>query len=97
MMNDQTFLSIHEAAGLLRVSPWTVRGWLKSGKLPGLKAGTRVLVKKDELLRFLRPRAVVSRNVTARDQNDYRRIFGTLSRSRAASRKSVARTLPPTP
>ena len=41
--------SIDEAAGLLGISPWTVRGYIRDGKLPSVRLGRRVLLTEDAL------------------------------------------------
>jgi excisionase family DNA binding protein len=38
-------VSVPEAANLLRVSHWTIRAWLRTGKLARVKAGARTLVR----------------------------------------------------
>ncbi len=45
--------SVDEAAGLLAISPWTVRGYIKTGKLKPVRLGRRVLLAEDELERFV--------------------------------------------
>jgi excisionase family DNA binding protein len=40
-------LSIEKAAVRLSVSQWTIRNWIRSGKLPSVKLGSRVLVPSD--------------------------------------------------
>lgn len=47
------YLSVAEAADLARVSPYTIRRWVKHGALTRHEAGTRVLVKRDELEKHL--------------------------------------------
>jgi excisionase family DNA binding protein len=42
-----------EAADLLKVSPETVRLWLKEGELKGLKVGTSWRVKQEDIEAFL--------------------------------------------
>jgi excisionase family DNA binding protein len=37
--------SVEEAAGLLGISPWTVRSYIKTGKLKPVRLGRRVLVE----------------------------------------------------
>lgn len=52
--NDQTsYLSVAEAAAHARVSPGTIRRWVRRGELTRHEAGSRVLVKRDELERLL--------------------------------------------
>lgn len=38
-MTADQLLTTDEAAALLRVEPWTVREWAKTGRLRGLKPG----------------------------------------------------------
>ena len=45
--------SINEAAGLLGISPWTVRSWVKAGKLRPVRLGRRVLLSEAELERLI--------------------------------------------
>lgn len=52
-VNDSEYLSVAEAAALARVAPGTIRRWVRHGELTRHEAGARVLVKRDELERFL--------------------------------------------
>jgi excisionase family DNA binding protein len=45
--------SVVEAAELLRISPWTVRGYIRDGILKPVRLGRRVLVEETELERFV--------------------------------------------
>jgi excisionase family DNA binding protein len=45
--------NINEAAGLLGISPWTVRAYIRAGKLSPVRLGRRVLVEEAELERFV--------------------------------------------
>jgi excisionase family DNA binding protein len=49
----QQLRTIDEAAGLLRISKWTVRAYIKAGKLRPVRLGRRVLVEETELERFV--------------------------------------------
>ncbi len=49
------FLSVQEAAELLRVSPRTVYGWVTQRLVPHRKAGRRVIFLESELLDFTKP------------------------------------------
>ena len=51
--NDE-YLSPEQAASVARVSPATVRRWVREGKLPGHHAGRRVRVKRSELESLMR-------------------------------------------
>lgn len=46
-------LTIEEAARELRLSPLTVRRWVRAGKLRGVWLGNRWRVPRDELVRLL--------------------------------------------
>ena len=45
--------SIEEAAGLLRISKWTVRAYIRDGKLQAVRLGRRVLLEEAELERLV--------------------------------------------
>jgi excisionase family DNA binding protein len=47
------YLSVAEAAALARVSPYTIRRWVKAGAITRHEAGARVLVRRDELEKHL--------------------------------------------
>jgi excisionase family DNA binding protein len=47
-------LSVAEAASLARVTTYTIRRWVKRGELTRFEAGTRVLVKRDEIEALLK-------------------------------------------
>ena len=49
----QPLKSIEEAAALLGISKWTVRSYIKAGKLKPVRIGRRVLLPEDELERFV--------------------------------------------
>jgi excisionase family DNA binding protein len=49
----QPLKSIEQAAGLLGISPWTVRSFVRSGKLKPVRLGRRVLLAEDELERLI--------------------------------------------
>jgi len=45
--------SVEEAAELLGISPWTVRAYIRDGRLRPVRFGRRVLVEETELERFI--------------------------------------------
>jgi excisionase family DNA binding protein len=45
--------SVDEAAELVRVSHWTIRTWIRTGKLRGSKFGKRRVIRESELQRVL--------------------------------------------
>lgn len=47
------YLSVAEAASLARVTPGTIRRWVRAGELTRHEAGARVRVRRDELEKFL--------------------------------------------
>lgn len=49
----QPLRSVEQTAELLGISKWTVRSYIKTGKLNFVKLGRRVLVEEAELERFV--------------------------------------------
>ena len=47
-------LTIEEAAEELKVQPKTVREWLRTGRLEGIKAGRLWRIRREEWERFLK-------------------------------------------
>ncbi len=45
--------SVEASAELLSISPWTVRKYIKLGKLRPVRIGRRVLLEEAELQRFI--------------------------------------------
>jgi excisionase family DNA binding protein len=43
-----------------QISPWTLRSWIRLGKLRSYKAGSRVILKREDLEAFLKAREVQS-------------------------------------
>jgi excisionase family DNA binding protein len=52
-MSEPLTLGIREAARLLSISHWSVRRWIRLGKLPAVKLGRRVLVEVAALQRLI--------------------------------------------
>jgi excisionase family DNA binding protein len=52
-MSGDIFLTVREAAALTKVTPWTVRKWIRDGKIKGYKAGGRRLLRKAELFKMI--------------------------------------------
>jgi excisionase family DNA binding protein len=46
-------LSVEDAACRLAISPWTLRGLLRAGKLNPVRIGRRILVSESDLERFI--------------------------------------------
>ena len=53
LTNDKEFLRIPEVARILRLSRETVYKFIEDGLLPRYKVGGSVLIKIDDLLKFL--------------------------------------------
>lgn len=51
MQNE--LLTIEEVAELLRVSPYTVRKYLRQGQFPGIKVGGQWRVRKTDLEAYI--------------------------------------------
>jgi excisionase family DNA binding protein len=51
--NMNALKSVDEAAGLLGISPWTVRAWIREGRLRPVRLGRRVLLSEAELERLV--------------------------------------------
>ena len=45
--------SVEEAAGILGISKWTVRSYIREGKLQPVRIGRRVLLAEEEIERFV--------------------------------------------
>jgi excisionase family DNA binding protein len=53
MADDRILYNVTEAARVLSLSPWTLRRWIKEGKLESVRLGRRVLITVDELSRLV--------------------------------------------
>lgn len=53
MQNEPLLLSLQQAAAKLSLSIWTLRGWIKNGKLRCVRLGSRVLVEPGELEKLI--------------------------------------------
>ena len=53
-MEKKEVLDVEEVADLLSVSPWTVRGQARLGRLPGRKVGKEWRFSRQGLLEWLR-------------------------------------------
>lgn len=52
-VETEKLLTVGEVAARVRVSEWTVRRWLKTGELDGMKVARKWRVRPDALRRFL--------------------------------------------
>ena len=48
------FYTIPETAQALRVTPQTIRAWIKQGKLKGKRVGRPILITENNLKEFLK-------------------------------------------
>ena len=56
-------LSVLATAELLSISPWTVRSYIKQGKLRPVRIGRRVLLQQEEIQRFVESGTKSPRNL----------------------------------
>lgn len=52
---DSNFLTVREAAKLIRHHPETVRRWARSGKIEAAYVGNKILIPLESLLRLVKP------------------------------------------
>lgn len=70
---DEEYLTVAEAATLLRVAPSTIRRWIREGDLPAYRLGRRrVGLRRDDLSRLITPARPGS--VPVRDETDVGKI-----------------------
>jgi excisionase family DNA binding protein len=50
---EETFLTVAEVAELLKLNQQTVRNWIDQGRLPALRVGRRVRIRRSDLERVL--------------------------------------------
>ena len=48
-----TFLTVAEVAGILKLNQQTVRNWIDQGSLPALRVGRRVRIRRSDFERIL--------------------------------------------
>ncbi|MFN8531919.1 MAG: helix-turn-helix domain-containing protein [Dehalococcoidia bacterium] len=58
-------LTIHETAQVLKVSPMTVRRFIQAGRLPAVRIGKGVRVRKEAVDRLITPVAPASEQPTS--------------------------------
>ena len=51
---DETYLTVAEVAETLRLNQQTVRNWIDQGRLPALRIGRRVRIKRSDFERILK-------------------------------------------
>ena len=52
-MEHKLALGLKEAAAAIGLSPWTLRHWIKQGRVRSVRLGRRVLVEPAELQRMV--------------------------------------------
>lgn len=52
-MNDRLSMGLFEAAKMLGLSHWTLRQWIRQGRLKAVRLGKRVMVEPNELQRLV--------------------------------------------
>ena len=50
---EQIAIGLREAAASVGLSPWTLRAWIRQGKLAAVRLGRRVLIEPSELQRLI--------------------------------------------
>ncbi len=50
---EESFLTVAEVAGMLKLNQQTVRNWIDQGSLPALRVGRRVRIKRSDFERVL--------------------------------------------
>jgi excisionase family DNA binding protein len=51
--SEDSFLTVAEVAGILKLNQQTVRNWIDQGSLPALRVGRRVRIKRSDFERVL--------------------------------------------
>ena len=75
---DEDYVTVAEAATLLRVAPSTIRRWIREGDVPAYRIGRRrVALKRDELSTLItpaRPDAGAVSTLTGDEARAHRRL-----------------------
>jgi excisionase family DNA binding protein len=50
---EESYLTVAEVAGMLKLNQQTVRNWIDQGSLPAVRVGRRVRIKRSDLERVL--------------------------------------------
>ena len=61
----ESFLTVAEVAAILKLNQQTVRNWIDQGKLPAIRVGRRVRIKRSDFERVLAAGATSSAASTA--------------------------------
>jgi excisionase family DNA binding protein len=57
---DETFLTVAEVAEMLKLNQQTVRNWIDQGRLPALRVGRRVRIRRSDLEKVLQESSTTS-------------------------------------
>lgn len=52
-MTDKLALGLKDAAAAVGLSPWTLRHWIRQGRLRAVRLGRRVMLEPGELQRLV--------------------------------------------
>ena len=50
---EQIAMGLREAAASVGLSPWTLRAWIRQGKVAAVRLGRRVMIEPEELHRMV--------------------------------------------
>ena len=50
---EQIAMGLREAAASVGLSPWTLRAWIRQGKVAAVRLGRRVMIEPGELHRMV--------------------------------------------
>jgi excisionase family DNA binding protein len=64
---EDSFLTVAEVAGMLKLNQQTVRNWIDQGSLPALRVGRRVRIKRSDFERVLAQAYTAGTGSTAQD------------------------------
>ena len=54
MEKDHRFMTVEEAAQVLRVAVWYIRKQIKKGTLPAIKVGKAFMIEAEDFERFIK-------------------------------------------
>jgi len=66
MAHDEEMKSVVEAAGVLGISPHTLRAWIRGRRIPFHRLGRRIVFAPTDLQKFIRAHRVPAHNQAAR-------------------------------
>jgi len=61
---EESFLTVAEVAELLKLNQQTVRNWIDQGRLPALRVGRRVRIKRSDFERVIEQSATAGMATT---------------------------------